>query len=303
MSRGIWYGAGAYASWGLLPVYWKLLQSVPADQIIAHRIVWSFLLLLVVLLPRTVRARRATAGYGLFLDARVIVLYAAAAILIALNWFLYVWAVNRDLLVEASLGYFITPLVNVLLGVAILRERLRLWQWVAVICGALGVAYLSVSLGTVPRIALALAFTFGAYGLVKKKAPLRPVVGLTIETGILFLPAIVYLGLLEWRGTGTFGHVGMPVQVLLAAAGVITTVPLLLFAAAVQRVPLAVIGMLQYISPTLNFLLGVLLYKEPFSRHQLVGFVFVWSAVMVFAAEGIRHGRLQAAGANPASST
>ena len=291
MNRGVWYGAGAYALWGLLPVYWKLLQSVAADQIIAHRIVWSFLLLAAVLLPLRARAALRSSSAAFFVETRVLVVYAVAGAIVALNWFLYVWAVNHGLLVEASLGYFLTPLVNVLLAIAILSERLRRWQWVAVALGAGGVLYLTFSYGAVPWIAIALALTFGTYGLVKKKAPYGALAGLTVETAVLLLPATAYLILLELRGSGAFGHASVGLKLLLAASGVITTVPLLLFAAAVQRVPLAVIGILQYISPTLNFLLGVLVYHEPFDRHQLVGFMIVWCAVVVFAGEGIRQAR------------
>jgi chloramphenicol-sensitive protein RarD len=217
----------------------------------------------------------------------VVGLYSAAAVLIAMNWFMYVWAVNHNFIVETSLGYFITPLVNVLLGVAILGERLSRWQWVAIGLAAAGVAYLAVVYGDVPWIAIGLATTFGTYGLVKKKAPLGSVPGLTLETGLLFLPAVVYLATTEARGTGAFLGLAGSTQLLVAAAGPITTLPLVLFAAAVQRIPLSAIGILQFIAPTIQFLLGVLVYKEPFSHQQLIGFALVWSAVIVFGTEGI----------------
>jgi chloramphenicol-sensitive protein RarD len=273
--------------WGLLPVYWKLVQVVPADQIIAHRIVWSFLLLGGVLGPRVrTQFRTGAAGaHGVTLD--VVILYGAAALLLTLNWFMYVWAINHGHLVEASLGYFITPLLNVLLGVTILRERLRAVQWVAVALGAAGVAYLTFTYGSIPWLALALAATFGTYGLVKKRAPYSPLAGLTLETGVLFVPAAIYLVALEVHGTAAFGRASIPVQLLVAATGVVTTVPLLLFAAAVQRVPLAVIGILQYISPTLNFLLGVVVYREAFGHQQLAGFALVWAALIVFGTDGL----------------
>ena len=281
MSRGFWYGLGAYAIWGLFPIYWTLIEFVPADQIIAHRIVWSFLLL--VLVRRLPIARRERIN----LTRGVIGLYAAAAVLIAVNWFLYVWAVTHHFIVETSLGYFITPLVNVLLGVVFLRERLRTVQWVAIALAAAGVGYLAIAYGDVPWIAMGLAVSFGTYGLVKKKAPLGSVAGLTLETGLLFVPALVFLSVVEMRGTGAFLRLDPATMALVAAAGPITTLPLVLFAAAVQRIPLSAIGILQFIAPTIQFLLGTLVYHEPFSHQQLVGFAFVWSAVIVFAAEGI----------------
>jgi len=258
--RGIWYGLGAYSIWGLFPFYWKLIDFVPADQVIAHRIVWSFLLLVLVrLLPAGSRARMTVGpvppppglsggGPAGAIRRRVVGLYTAAAALIAVNWFLYVWAVSHDFILETSLGYFITPLVNVLLGVVILGERLRTFQRVAVALAAAGVAYLTFVYGDPPWIAIGLAVTFGTYGLVKKKAPLGSVAGLTLETGILFLPAVMFLAVSEVRGTGGFLRVDTAREVLVAAAGPVTTLPLLLFSAAVQRIPLSVIGILQFIA-------------------------------------------------------
>jgi chloramphenicol-sensitive protein RarD len=282
--RGLWYGLGAYAIWGLFPIYWKLIESVPSGQIIAHRIVWSFLLLACI---RMATFRRRLPRERLMGSRRVVGLYTVAAMLIAVNWFVYVWAVNHDFILETSLGYFITPLVNVLLGVVILRERLRTLQWVAIALAATGVGYLAIVYGDVPWIAIGLASTFGTYGLVKKKAPLGSVAGLTLETGLLFLPALVYLAVAETGGTGPFLRAPGSMRFLIAAAGPVTTLPLVLFAAAVQRIPLSAIGILQFIAPTIQFALGVLVYKEPFSHQQLIGFAFVWSAVIVFAAEGI----------------
>jgi chloramphenicol-sensitive protein RarD len=288
VKRGVWIGAAAYGIWGLFPIYWKLIEFVPATQIIAHRIVWSFIVLVPTLAVMTWRATRrgGGGGFGVHFDVRTVVVYAVAALLIGVNWFIYVWAVNHGLVVETSLGYFITPLVNVLLGVAVLRESLRPWQWGAVAIAGAGVAYLTVVYGAVPWIALALAVSFGTYGLVKKKAPMTPLPGLTLETGLLFVPAVAFLGLAEFRGTGAFGHAGTVSTLLMAGAGVVTTVPLLLFATAVQQVPLSVIGILQFIAPTLQFLLGVFVYREPFSRTQLVGFGLVWIAVAIFGIKG-----------------
>jgi len=293
--RGLWYGLCAYMLWGLFPVYFKLIGYVPADQIIAHRIVWSFLLLAAVV---AVWSRRG----GWLLTGKVIRIYTAAALLIAVNWFIYVWAVTHNFILETSLGYFITPLVNVLLGVMILGERLRRFQWVAIGFAAAGVGYLAAVHGNVPWIAVGLAVSFGTYGLVKKTAPLGSVVGLTLETGLLLVPALVFLAATELRGDGAFLHLDAARMILVAAAGPITTLPLVLFAAAVQRIPLSTIGILQFIAPTVQFVLGIVVYKEPFTEQKLIGFALVWVAVSVFATEGIaanRRANSRGRGANP----
>jgi chloramphenicol-sensitive protein RarD len=223
---------------------------------------------------------------------RVHALYALAAALIGVNWFVYVWAVSSGFIVETSLGYFITPLVNVLLGVFVFRERLRRGQWFAIGLATVGVVYLTIAHGSLPWISLALAVSFGSYGLVKKQAPLGSVQGLMLETGVLCVPALGYLIALHVRDQGSFLHGGAAEGLLLAASGVITMVPLLLFAQAVRRVPLSIIGMLQYIAPTIQFLLGVLAYHEPFRASQFVGFAFVWVALAVFSIDGVHAYRL-----------
>ncbi len=282
MNQGILYALGAYGTWGLFPVYWKLLKHVPALQLLSHRIVWSFLFLLAFLL--------ATKQWKPFRAAiasrKVLLIYFAAALLIGVNWLTYVWAVNAGYIVETSLGYFINPLLNVLLGVVFLRERLRAFQWVPVVMAALGVIYLTVAYGQLPWIALTLAFSFGIYGLVKKMAPLGSVFGLALETGILFLPALGWLVFSEVSGRGAFLHAGAGSDLLLVGAGVVTTIPLLMFASAAQRIPLSLLGIIQYIAPTLQFLLGVLVFKEPFTPTQLIGFSIVWTALILFWGEG-----------------
>jgi chloramphenicol-sensitive protein RarD len=281
MDPGIWYGAAAYASWGLFPIYFKLTGHVPALEVLSHRVIWSFLALALLTMARgRTRATLRVAG-------RTYALYAAAAVLIGVNWFVYVWAVSSGFVVETSLGYFITPFVNVLLGVLVFGERLRRGQWAAVGLAAAAVLYLAAMYGTLPWISLVLAISFGSYGLVKKKVSLPPMHGLTLETGVLFVPAVAYALALGQTGRASFLHAGALSDVLLVGAGLITIAPLLLFAAAVQRVPLSIIGILQYIAPTIQFLLGVLLYREPFTRAQLAGFAFVWAALAVFTAEGL----------------
>ncbi len=281
MKKGVWLGIGAYAIWGLFPIYWKWLHQVPALQLLAHRIVWSFLLLAVVLgVVRQWRAFRAEA-----LHARIIRIYFLAAVLLAINWLTYVWGVNAGYIVETSLGYFINPLLSVLLGVLILHERLRRAQWVAVGLAAAGVIYLTLVYSSLPWIALTLAFSFGLYGLVKKLAPLGALHGLTLETGLLFAPMLLYLIFAEVRGEGVFLHTDGVSTLLMIGAGIVTVVPLLMFAAAVRLIPLSLIGILQYIAPTLQFLIGVLVFGEAFTRTQFIGFGLVWAALIVFTAE------------------
>jgi chloramphenicol-sensitive protein RarD len=282
MNQGILYALGAYGTWGLFPAYWKLLKHVPALQLLSHRIVWSFLFLLAFMLAtKQWKSFRAAIA-----NRRVLLIYFAAALLIGVNWLTYVWAVNAGFIVETSLGYFINPLLNVLLGVIFLRERLRVFQWVPVVMAAVGVTYLTVAYGQLPWIALTLAFSFGVYGLVKKTAPLGSLFGLSLETGILFLPALGWLSYSETVGQGAFLHTGSGSDLLLVGAGVVTTIPLLMFASAAQRIPLSLLGIIQYIAPTLQFLLGVLAFKEPFTHTQLIGFSIVWAALILFWAEG-----------------
>ncbi len=280
MKKGILFGIGAYALWGLFPIYWKLLQHVPALQLLGHRIGWSFLLLLAVIF-----VTRQWTDFRARLDRRTFLIYSLAALLIGVNWLTYVWAVNAGHIVETSLGYFINPLLSVLLGVVFLRERLRPIQWIPVGLATAGVLYLTFVYGKLPWIALTLAFTFGLYGLVKKLAPLGSLYGLTFETGILFLPALAYLMISETNGTGAFLRTGLTSDLLMFGAGVVTTIPLLLFASAARSIPLTIVGLLQYIAPTLQFLLGVLVYKEPFDQTRLIGFSVVWIALIVFWVE------------------
>jgi chloramphenicol-sensitive protein RarD len=281
MNKGIWYALGAYVLWGLFPIYWKWLHDVPALQVIGHRIGWSFILLMIVILATKQWKRlRAT------LTWRVLGIYLVAGLLLSVNWLVYVWGINAGHIVETSLGYFINPLFSVLLGMIFLKERLRPLQWLPVGLAALGVIYLTWTYGSLPWIALSLTFSFGFYGLVKKLSPLGSLYGLTLETGLVFLPALGYLIFAETTGQGAFGHSGFVSDFLLVCSGVVTAVPLLMFASAARRIPLTMIGIMQYIAPTLQFLLGVLLYKEPFTTTRLIGFSMVWTALIIFWVEG-----------------
>jgi chloramphenicol-sensitive protein RarD len=283
VSRGFWLGAAAYSIWGLFPIYWKLVAAVPAGQVLAHRIVWSCVALAVILAwPSRPRLPRSA------LSARVVLLYLAAAILIGVNWYLYVWAVGHDFVVETSLGYYITPLVNVLLGVVVLGERLRPVKWVAVALAACGVSIFTWSYGAPPRVALGLAVSFGTYGLVKKTAPLPALEGLALETALLAAPALAYLVAAERAGTGAFLHGPAATDMFLIGGGLVTIVPLLLFASAVRLVPLSTMGLLQFLSPTIQLVLALALYHEPFGGARIAGFVAVWLALVAFAADELR---------------
>ncbi|MGZ9220943.1 MAG: EamA family transporter RarD, partial [Anaerolineales bacterium] len=281
MNKGILNGIAAYALWGFFPIYWKLLHQVPALQVIGHRIGWSFILLIAfILFTKQWREFRSAA-----LTSRNIGIYSIAGVLLTVNWLVYVWGVNAGFIVETSLGYFINPLLSMLLGVIFLRERLRPVQWIPVALAAAGVLYLTLAYGRPPWIALTLAFTFGFYGFVKKLAPLGSLYGLTLETGIVFPSALIYLAFVEFTNMGAFLHDGALVDLLLIGAGLVTTIPLLMFASAAKQIPLTVVGILQYIAPTLQFLIGVFIYHEPFDRSRLVGFGLVWLALIIFWAE------------------
>jgi chloramphenicol-sensitive protein RarD len=281
---GVWYGVAAYGIWGLFPLYWRLFPDVPALQILGHRIVWSF----VVLLGIVASSWRPRAAVFASVTWRSFRLYAVAASLIGVNWFLYVYAVNAGFVVETSLGYFIAPLVNVLLGVVVFRERLRPLQWLAVALVCAGVVRLTVAYGGLPWIAISLAVSFGTYGLVKKKAPLPSLEGLTVETAVLVIPAAAFLLLRYQEGAGAFLAGAATTDALLVAGGAVTVAPLLLFASAVRRIPLTLVGILQYIAPTIQFVLGVFVFGEPFSRTQLSGFALVWFGLVVFGLDSVR---------------
>jgi chloramphenicol-sensitive protein RarD len=275
--RGILYAVGAYIAWGLFPIYWKLLSDVPALQLLGHRILWSFILLVGIIL-----LKHRWADFRSHLNARIVRIYLVSALLLGVNWLTYVWAVNAGFIIETSLGYFISPLLSVLMGVIFFREKLRALQWIPILLAASGVLYLTVSYGSLPWIALTLAFTWVCYSLVKKAAPLGSLYGVSLETGILFLPALSFLIFAGISGAGVFLHNGIQTDLLLIGAGAVTTIPLLMFASAVQRIPLSMIGILQYISPTLQFLVGFLVFQEPFSRTSLIGFGIVWLALILF---------------------
>lgn len=284
MRTGIINATLAFLCWGLFPLYFHALKDVPPSQILAHRVLWSLLFLAIVL---TVR-RQWKWLPAVLRQPRVIGSFVASAFLLSANWLVYIWAVNNGHVIEASLGYFINPLVNIMFGYLLLKERLRMGQWAAIAIAALGVAWLTWQAGTVPWIALILASTFGAYGLMRKTAALGALEGLSFETMILFPLALGYVVWLSLHGDNTFINSGSDgTRWLLVAAGPITALPLLLFASGARKIPLSVLGLLQYISPTIQFLLGVWLFHEAFSAERAVGFLLIWSALALYAAEGL----------------
>ncbi|MET8229623.1 EamA family transporter RarD [Micromonospora sp. NPDC005298] len=284
---GYLYGIGAYLLWGFFPLYFKLLRPAGPLEILAHRIVWSVLFVALLLgalrnigfLRALLRRRWAVAGI------------VAAAALIAVNWGTYIYGVSSDRVVETALGYFINPLVVVLLGVTVLRERLRPGQWVALGIGGSAVAVLAVDYGRLPWLALTLAFSFAGYGLIKKRLGLPAAEGLFVESAVLALPALGYLIWLSYRGGMAFGHVSAGHTALLVLAGAATAIPLLLFAGAANRLPLTGLGMIQYLAPILQLACGVLIFHEPMPPARLAGFALVWLALVVFTADAIRHTR------------
>lgn len=281
-SRGFLFAAGAYGLWGMLPVYWKLLAGIAAWQLVAHRLLWSALLLGLLLLVKG-RGKDLVAA---LCQPRNLRIYGTSAVLITVNWLTYVWAVNSGQIIESSLGYFINPLISVSLGVIVLGERMRLVQWLAVLLAAGGLLILTLQVGRLPWIAIVLAMAFGLYGLVKKRAPLPSLDGLLLEFLLLAPLALVGLFWARAAGQGALFNHGWGSDLLLVGTGLITATPLLLFAAGAKRIPLFWVGMLQYLAPTGQFLIGVLVYHEAFGRDQLPGYLLVWIALLLLAAEG-----------------
>jgi chloramphenicol-sensitive protein RarD len=281
-------GAAAYIMWGLFPLYWPLIDEASPVEILAHRIVWSLVLLVAILV-----VRRRLAGLRR-LPRRSVGYLAVAAVLISVNWGTYIYGVNSQQVVETSLGYFIGPLVTVVVAVVVLGERLRRAQWASLSLAALAVLVLTVDYGRPPLIALTLAFSFAAYGLLKKKANVGAAESLTVETVVLVLPALTFLWVLDAAGDGTFGRLSAGHSLLLAGAGLVTVLPLLAFSGAATRIPLATLGLLQYIGPSIQFAVGVFLYDEPMPLSRLLGFVMVWVSLVLFTVEGMRHRRVVA---------
>jgi chloramphenicol-sensitive protein RarD len=287
--RGLAITAFTFTLWGLVPVYWHLLKAVPSQQIIAHRIIWSTVLVVAwLLLSNGLGWWKAIAA-----QPRALPTLALSSVAIAFNWGLYIWAINAGHVIETSLGYFINPLVSVVLGVVVLKERLRRLQWLAVGCAALGVAWLTVDAGTPPWIALGLACSFGLYGLLRKMISVDPVAGLGMESLYLFLPAI---GFALWsengHGGAFFSGWGWRNDALLIFGGAVTALPLIGFAYGVKRIPLSLVGILQYIAPSIGLLLGVFFFREPFDMAKAVGFAAIWTGLLLFIGDGVWRSRV-----------
>jgi chloramphenicol-sensitive protein RarD len=289
-NKGLIYGILAYTMWGVFPLFWHALNFVPASEILVHRIIWSLVFLVILL-----GVRRQWDWIRQLRNRRTLMILILSACLLIVNWFVYIWAINAGFMIETSLGYFINPLVNVLLGTIFLHEKLRNGQWMAVGIAAMGVLYLTFGYGSFPWIGLSLAFSFGFYGLLKKKVKLGAAEGLTAEMTIVALPALLYFILLESQNQAVFGHSDNTTFILLLSTGVITALPLILFAGAAHRLPLSTLGIIQYITPTLQFIIGRFVFQEPFSTHQLVGFCIIWFALLVYSVEGAYQRRIKLA--------
>ena len=284
MNKGLIQAVGAYTVWGISPVFWKGLSEIPAMYSLTHRMFWTFVVMALIQTLRRSWPRFREQNSS----RRSRIIGVVSALLIGTNWLVWVWAMNVNRVVEGSLGYFINPLVSVFLGVVFLGESLRRRQWLAVSLAGIGVIWLTISVGSLPWVSLVLAATFGLYGLSKKLTEQTPINGLTSEMLVMLLPALTYLLICTFNGSQTLEETSFLKVVLLIASGCFTAVPLLLFANAVKEVPLSVIGLLQFLAPTAQFLLGVLAYDEPFDMMQLVGFIIIWSALIIFVTDNFK---------------
>ncbi len=286
-TAGVAYAGSAFLIWGLSPIYWKALASVPAFEILMHRMIWSFLFLV----PFVLRKHRRREFLKAVTTAPTLLILGSTTLIVGGNWFLFIWAINSGHILQTSLGYYINPLVNVLLGVVFLKKRLRNLQLAAVGLAFIGVLYLTVSYGQFPWVSLALALSFGFYGLIRKVAPIAPLVGLTVETLILTIPALAYLIFLDRMGVGAFLRADALTSLLLMGAALVTGLPLLLFTKGTKRLHLTTIGFMQYIAPSGTFLLAVFVYHEPLRPAQLSTFILIWSALVLYSWDSVMHSR------------
>ena len=288
--KGILYSILAYTLWGIFPLYWKALHSVPAFQVLLHRTVWGALFLAAVLLFQ----KRLVSVIHQIASPRILGMALISGFFLLVNWLIYVWAIPAGYVLESSLGYFIAPLLNILFGVLVFKERLRVLQIISVVFALIGVLNLVIFYGKTPWIALSLGFSFAIYGLLRKRSPLHSVEGLFAETGLLSLPAAALLLNFQLGGTGAFLSQGSWIDTLLVMTGPITAAPLLLFASGARRIPLSLVGMFQYISPTIQFLLGILVFKEKLTSYHLFTFACIWCGVVLFLISLYRQAREKA---------
>jgi chloramphenicol-sensitive protein RarD len=280
---GIWYGVVAYTLWGILPLYWKLMQTVPPLEILAHRVLWSFVFMFLLII---FTGGWKTVALG-FTDKKKLLLMFLCGLLVSINWFTYIFAVNTGHVIEASMGYFINPLVVVMLGVAVFKEKMTRWQLAAIILAAIGVLMITVQYGRVPWISLFLAGSFAAYGLVKKIIRVDSITGLTMETLVIMPAALFYIINLEKNAVGAMGSAALPILLFLAGTGVITAVPLLFYARGIEKTTFSMMGFLQYIAPSISLFLGIFIFKEYFSLFHLISFCFIWAALLIFTLDSV----------------
>ena len=289
MHAGVWAAIGAFGLWGFLPLYLKALDHALPTEILSHRVVWSLVFVVLILAIRR--------NWGWIAQVRqtpkLFWTGCGCAALLSINWLTYIWAVTSGYIVEASLGYFINPLLNVLMGMLFLGERLRRVQWLALAIATAGVLYMTIAYGQPPWIALILAFSFGFYGLIRKGSSLGSIEGLTLETVVIVPPALAYLIYLGWQGQGLFGQLSLTDDLLLAGTGIATALPLILFAYGAQRITLTLLGLLQYIGPSIQLVIGVWLFNEDFGGHKVVGFSLIWLALAICSLEGFLNHRQQ----------
>lgn len=282
---GFIYALVCYGLWGFFPIYWKWLEGVPPLETLTHRIAWSFLFMVLV----TFLLRRTQWIASTLRSPRTLLMYLVSSLLISFNWGLNIWAVVNERIIETALGYFMNPLVTIILGALILKERPRRLQWISIAIAAFGVLYLSWAYGELPWVSLGLAISFAFYGLIKKQGTLGAVESLTVETALLFLPSLGYL--IYLGDQGAFGVGDLNRDLLLVGAGVATAFPLIMFSAAARRLSLTTLGIMQYLGPTVQLVIGVFLYNEPLTQDRLVGFLFIWGALILFTFETLRHAR------------
>jgi chloramphenicol-sensitive protein RarD len=284
---GAVFGASAFLIWGISPLYWKTLTAVPALEIVTHRVVWSFLLLMPLILLK----KRWKDFLFALTHWRSMAILTISSLFVSCNWLVYIWAINNGFLLQASLGYYINPLVNVLLGTLFLKERLRPYQTVAVLLAGAGVLYLTIVYGQFPWIACLLGVTFGLYGLIRKVINVGSLVGLAMETLLLGGPALAYMFYLNMNGSAAFLRETIQIDLLLVGTSVVTALPLLLFAMCARRVRLTTLGFLQYIAPSCMFLMALFVFMEPFKTEQLISFVLIWTALAVYSTDSVVHYR------------
>lgn len=285
--KGIIASVGAYFLWGLFPIYWKFIEHVSSEEILASRVIWSFVLTLIFVLLLKQRKVLMSDFKELWHNPRAFWSLFAAAYLVSINWFIYIWAVNHDHIVQTSLGYYMNPIISILLGIIFLKERLSKYQIIAFSLALIGVLILFVSYGQIPWVAIGLALSFGIYGLLKKQIVLDATRGLVIETMFILPVALIYYIYLYFQGNMSFLHVDLRTNLFLICTGIVTAIPLILFATGAQNIPLYLVGFIQYISPTMTLILGVVVYHESFGSTELVSFSFIWLALMIFSVSTI----------------